>query len=50
MCIRDRPMLVVALLGFGMGNLMGTVMVVFHVNVMDKLVLFGALVVVALIG
>lgn len=44
------PMLVVALLGFGMGSLMGTVMVVFHVNVMDKLVLFGALVVVALIG
>lgn len=44
------PMLMVALLGFGMGSLMGTVMVVFHVNVMDKLVLFGALVVVALIG
>jgi len=44
------PMLVVALLGFGMGSLMGTVMVLVHVNVMDKLVLFGALVVVALIG
>lgn len=44
------PMLVVSLLGFGMGSLMGTIMVVVHVNVMDKLVLFGALVVVALIG
>lgn len=44
------PMLVVALLGFGMGSLMGTVMVFAHVNVMDKLVLFGTLVVVALIG
>ena len=44
------PMLVVALLGFGMGSLMGTIMVLVHVNVMDKLVLFGALVVVALIG
>ena len=44
------PMLVVSLLGFGMGSLMGTIMVVVHVNVMDKLVLFGVLVVVALIG
>ena len=44
------PMLVVALLGFGMGSLMGTVMVLVHVDVMDKLALFGALVVVALIG
>ena len=44
------PMLVVSLLGFGMGSLMGTIMVVVHVNVMDKVVLFGALVVVALIG
>lgn len=44
------PMLVVSLLAFGMGSLMGTIMVVVHVNVMDKLVLFGVLVVVALIG
>ena len=44
------PMLVVALLGFGMGSLMGTAMVVAHVNVLDKVALFGALVVVALIG
>ena len=44
------PMLVVSLLGFGMGSLMGTAMVIFHVDVMDKVVLFGALVVVALIG
>ena len=44
------PMLVVSLLGFGMGSLMGSIMVVVHVNVMDKLVLFGVLVVVALIG
>ena len=44
------PMLVVALLGFGMGSLMGTAMVVVHVNVMDKLVLFGGLVAVALVG
>lgn len=44
------PMLVVSLLGFGMGSLMGAIMVVVHVNVMDKLVLFGVLVVVALIG
>ncbi|MBA1835868.1 FtsX-like permease family protein [Corynebacterium wankanglinii] len=44
------PMLVVALLGFGMGSLMGSVMVFAHVNVLDKVALFGALVVVALIG
>lgn len=44
------PMLVVTLLGFGMGSLMGTAMVVAHVNVLDKVALFGALVVVALIG
>ena len=44
------PMLVVALLGFGMGSLTGTVMVVVHVDVMDKLALFGGFVVVALIG
>ena len=44
------PMLVVSLLGFGMGSLMGTAMVVAHVNVLDKVALFGALVVVALIG
>lgn len=44
------PMLVVALLGFGMGSLMGAVMVNVHVNVMDKLALFGVLVVAALIG
>ena len=44
------PMLVVALLGFGMGSLMGTAMVVAHVNVLDKVLLFGALVVVALLG
>ena len=43
-------MLVVALLGFGMGSLTGTVMVVVHVDVMDKLALFGGFVVVALIG
>ena len=42
------PMLVVSLLGFGMGSLMGMVLV--NVNVMDKLVLFGALVAVALVG
>lgn len=40
----------VALLGFGMGSLTGTVMVVVHVDVMDKLALFGGFVVVALIG
>lgn len=44
------PMLVVALLGFGMGSLMGTAMVIAHVNVLDKVALFGALVVVALIS
>lgn len=44
------PMLVVALLGFGMGSLMGTAMVLVHVDVLDKLALFGALVVVALVG
>lgn len=44
------PMLVVALLGFGMGSLMGNVMVNAHVNVMDKVALFGVLVVAALIG
>ncbi len=44
------PMLVVALLGFGMGSLMGSVMVFAHVNVLDKVALFGALVVVTLIG
>ena len=44
------PMLLVALLGFGMGSLMGTVMVLVHVNVLDKLVLFGGLVLVALAG
>ena len=44
------PMLIVALLGFGMGSLMGSVMVFAHVNVLDKVALFGALVVVALIG
>lgn len=44
------PMLVVALLGFGMGSLMGTAMVLVHVNVLDKLALFGGFVVVALIG
>lgn len=43
------PMLVVALLGFGMGSLMGIAMVIAHVNVY-KVALFGALVVVALIG
>lgn len=44
------PMLVVSLLGFGMGSLMGTVTVLVHVDVLDKVALFGALVVVALIG
>ena len=44
------PMLVVALLGFGMGSLMGTIMVMVHVNVLDKVALFGALVAVALVG
>ena len=43
-------MLVVALLGFGMGSLMGTIMVMVHVNVLDKVALFGALVAVALVG
>ena len=33
-----------------MGSLMGTIMVMIHVNVLDKVALFGALVVVALIG
>ena len=44
------PMLVVALLGFGMGGLMGIGMILIHVNVLDKLALIGALVVVALAG
>ena len=44
------PMLVVALLGFGMGGLMGFGMIVIHVNVMDKVALFAALVAVALVG
>ena len=43
-------MLVVALLGFGMGSLMGTIMVMIHVNVLDKVALFGGLVAVALVG
>lgn len=44
------PMLVVSLLGFGMGSLMGTAMVFVYVDVMDKVLLFGVLVSVALIG
>lgn len=44
------PMLVVALLGFAMGSLMGVGMVVFQVDVLDKMVLFGSLVVAALVG
>ncbi|WP_311524587.1 FtsX-like permease family protein [uncultured Corynebacterium sp.] len=44
------PMLVVALLGFGMGSLMGTIMVMVHVDVSDKVALFAALVAVALVG
>ena len=44
------PMLVVSLLGFGMGSLMGPAMVFVYVDVMDKVLLFGVLVSVALIG
>lgn len=44
------PMFVVALLGFGMGGLMGTIMVMVYANVLDKVALFAALVAVALVG
>ena len=62
MCIRDRyhtsvaireigvPMALVTLLGFGMGNLLGSLMVVIPVDVLPQLTLFAALIALVLAG
>lgn len=44
------PMVLVTLLGFGMGNLLGFLMVVISVDVLPKLVLFAALIALVLAG
>lgn len=44
------PMVLVTLLGFGMGNLLGFVMVAVPVDVLPKLVLFATLIALVLVG